>query len=480
MKRVLRQKILDGSLFGLAALAGVVLMVTHRWQSNRPNEEPADALIPSLAETQPSSLVLTRDGKSVQVANRAAPNDPSTWMIESPWKRSADQAALDAVVAAVRDMQIVRKIQTDSRVAAEDLARLGLDHPNFTWQITIDGSVFRLAFGAEAPSPRGGTYVDVTSPGSNAHQFYVVNVELSKLALLPEQLVEPRLIPYVPSDFGTVMLEAGSDRVSFRFDATRSRWFEAEGQHYRVSKPAFDSLLLQVTTLKGEKFLAPSESAAKHWDRKTATITLGLLKSQTTIRLEFGGPCAGESNSSLVAITGFEDVTACADTRALLSKLEGGATDWKDSQLFSVRPDEVESLDEVSNGQPLHLERWESAFRITGGAVHPIDLETGNQWLTALLAARGALVNPSTQAIPAFDAKNFVRVSSAVIGGSDHYEERVLLGPALANGDHYVKRDSDGAILRISASAIRALLLDENRLNATTTARDELVDAGRE
>ena len=473
MKRVLRQKILDGSLLGLAVVAGVVVVVTHRWQSNRPSDEPTDVLIPALAEAQPSSLVLTRDGRSVQIVNSAASNDSSTWMVESPWKRSADQATLDAVVAAVRDMQIVRRIQTDSRVAPDDLVRLGLDHPNFTWQIVIDGSRWSLAFGAEAPLPRGGTYVDVTRPGSNVHQFYVANVELSKLALLPEQLVEPRLIPYVPSDFGSVMLESGSNRASFRFDATRSRWFEADGQRYRVSKTAFDSLLLQVTTLKGEKFLTPSESAAKHWVRKTATITLGLLKAQTTIRLEFGGSCDGQPNSSFVAITGSEDFTACADTRALVTKLEGEPTDWEDSQLFSVRPDEFESLDEVPNGQPLHLERWESAFRITGGAVHPIDLETGNQWLSELLSTRGKLVNSSTQVVTGFDAKNFVRVSSAVIGDSDHYEERVLFGPALANGDRYVKRDADGAILRISASAVRALLLDENRLKATTTARDE-------
>ena len=227
-------------------------------------------------------------------------------------------------------------------------------------------------------------------------------------------------------------------------------------------------------------FLTLSEATAKHWTKKTATITLGFQKSQSTIRLEFGGPCEGEPESFLVAVTGSEDFTACADTRALLAKLEGGASDWVDSQLFSLRPDELESLDEESSSHSLHLERWESAFRITGGAAHRIDLETGNRLVLALLATRGKLVNPSIIGVPPFDDRNFVLVRSAVIGDTDRFEERVLVGPALANGDRYVKRVADGAVLRLSAADVTSLLLDENQLKATKPTRDELADAGAE
>lgn len=480
MKRVLRQTVTDVCLLGLAILAGLAVVLTQRWQLERPSGDASGPLVPAFTEAQPSRLVFMRNGQSVRVVTGAPTGESSPWVVESPWKRSAEQATLDAAIAALRDMRIVRKLELKGQVTADDLSRLGLEHPNFTWQVGFENSIWTFAFGADSPEPRRGTYVDVTPPGSSTHEFYVVSVDLSKLSLVPEQLIEPRLVPYVPSELNSVTLESGTVRASFHFDATRSRWFDTDGQHYRVSRAAFDALLLQLTTLKAAHFLGPSEAASKHSPKMSAGVTLGLTKSHSTIRLEFGGPCEGEPSTSLVAVVGSEDVTACADARALLARLARGPSEWLDNCAFSVRPDEVESLEAASSGHSWQLERWESAFRFTGADPKPVELEPGNRLLQAMLSTCGKLVSPSPPGILPFDANNFIRVRSAVIGDTDRYEERVLVGPALANGDRYVKREMDGALLRIPRTEVDALMPDEKQLTLAKPTAERFVDAGGE
>lgn len=473
MNRILRQKIADASLLGLALSSGIAVAVTGHWQTARLSDETFGALIPALAEAEPSSLQFTKEGKSVRIAHRERSGELSAWVVESPWKRAAESSTVDGAITGLRDMQLVRKIQTGPQMTTEELTRFGLERPIFSWQVQIESSTWTVAFGAEAPQPRGGTYVDVVAPNSSTHKVYVAIVDLAKLSLAPEQLVEPRLVPYVPSDFGTVAIESGAGRVNFRFDGARSRWFEAGGQHYRISRTAIDSFLLQLTTLKASRFLTPSEAATKHWTKNGFSVTLGLSKSQATVRLEFGAPC---SDGSFVSVSGAEQFEACADTRALLPRLELQAPEWVDSKLFSVRPDEVESLELKHGAQTSKLERWESGFRVTEHDVQALDLETGNRVLSVLLKVGGKLTNAPSAGT--FENASVVTVRSAVIGDTDKYEERVVVGPALTSGDRFARREVDGALLRVPASEASSLLLDENRLKELSASRE--LDAGAE
>ncbi len=477
MNRIQRQRIVDGSLLALALASAVAVVVTRRWQSSRPSDEVTGALIPVLAEAEPSELVFARGGKSVRVVRRDPAAETASWIVESPWKRAAESSTVDGVTTALRDMQLVRKIQAGPKLSSDELARFGLQQPSFSWQVQVANTTWTVAFGADAPQPRGGTYVDVVAPNSSTHQLYVAAVDIAKLALTPEQLAEPRLVPYVPSDFGTVSIESDSHRTNFRFDSARFRWFQAEDQHYRISRTEMDTFLLQLTTLKALRFLTPAEAAAKHWAKNGASVTLGLPKAQATVRLEFGGPCSDEPNAFLVSISGPEQFEACADTRAVSARLDVPASDWVDSRLFSIRPDELESLEEKYGGRTLKLERWESGFRVSEREVHPLDLETGNRLLGALLKIGGKFAQPSSIGT-SFDDTSIVRVRSAVIGDTDQYEERVTLGPALASGDRYVRREADGAILKVPANAVPSLLIDETRLKQAPPSRE--LDAGAE
>jgi hypothetical protein len=378
-------------------------------------------------------------------------------------------------------MQVLRTVQIGPNVSSEDLKRLGLYTPSFGWQVEIDGSVWSLTFGAEALAPRGGTYVDVTPPGSQTHKFYVASVDLAKLSLQPEHLLEPRLVPYVSSDFGDVTLESGTNRVAFHFDSAHLRWFDTEGQRYRASRAILEPLLADITTLKSEHFLTSAEAATKAWGQKAATVTLVLPKLSATIRVNFGGVCDGQPALSLVNVSGLEEFTACADARAILAKLELNFANHTDTHLFSLRPDEVESVSTQMGGRSLQLERWESSFRLAGPVPRAIDLEAGNGWLQSLLAIRGTLVqNPASVAIAPFDKEQFVQLRSAVVGPGESYQERVTIGQPNPRGERFIRRDADGALLRVSAQDATLLVLDENNLEAGKPHTERTVDAGQD
>jgi hypothetical protein len=62
--------------------------------------------------------------------------------------------------------------------------------------------------------------------------------------------------------------------------------------------------------------------------------------------------------------------------------------------------------------------------------------------------------------------EGFLQLRSAVVGSTDAYEERILVGHAMPNGERWVKRVIDSAMLRIDASSAASLLADDNWLRS--------------
>ena len=482
MTRVGRQLAVDGALLALAVLSAIVVLVAR----TPANADPAanGVLLPSLLDDPPSSLTLKRDGRTVHVVNRAKPSDVPHWVVESPWQRTADAAMIDAAIEGLRELQWVRKL--DGPPSATDARAHGLDQPTFTWQVGIDGAKWSIAFGATAPAPRGGTYVDVTGPDTRAHHAYVATVDSAKLSLRPEQLLEPRLLPYVASDFREISVETAGAKSEFRFDPARSRWYESNGAHRRLARESIEKLLFDLANLKGEHFFTPSESLDKSWKQRDALVGVRLDKRPAVLQIALFGPCEEQPNLSLVRVSGDEDVTACARVGDLQSRLEEDPSNWVDRHLFSLRTDEIEQVTLHVDGHSLELQRRESAFVTVGKDPRSIDVDTGNQALESLVSIRGVLSQPPAEAGSIADS-NYVRLRSAVVTGTEGYEERILVAPPSSNGDRWVKRLSDSAWLHVDASAATALAPGDNWLRSkvlidaepSSVQMIELVSRGR-
>jgi hypothetical protein len=116
----------------------------------------------------------------------------------------------------------------------------------------------------------------------------------------------------------------------------------------------------------------------------------------------------------------------------------------------------------------MDLRREGTAFTMEGANSVQVEIQAGNEFLTALLAARGQVV--STKLTPthqAFASGDYLQIRSSVIGKQDDYQEKLLVGPSTPNGDRLVKRAEDDVVLRISEATAELL-----RMNAQSFKHD--------
>ena len=240
MSRVRRQIFWDVTLLVLAIVSGVVVLVARDNGTTTPAGTQTDLVFPALSQAQPQSLALIRDGQTVHVKKKVVSPDASQWQAEQPWNRAGDSALIDAAVTSMRDLQIVREVRDEAPLPPRELRSYGLDKPRYVWQVELEGALWRMAVGSTAPPPRGGTYIEFSRANQQHRQVFVVSGALSNLDIRPEQLLEARLLPYVPSDIQELTLNTKRGHTQYRFDVKRARWFAADGQHQRISQDTYD------------------------------------------------------------------------------------------------------------------------------------------------------------------------------------------------------------------------------------------------
>jgi hypothetical protein len=475
MSRVRRQIFWDVTLLVLAIVSGVVVLVARDNGTTTPAGTQTDLVFPALSQAQPQSLALIRDGQTVHVKKKVVSPDASQWQAEQPWNRAGDSALIDAAVTSMRDLQIVREVRDEAPLPPLELRSYGLDKPRYVWQVELEGALWRMAVGSTAPPPRGGTYIEFSRANQQHRQVFVVSGALSNLDIRPEQLLEARLLPYVPSDIQELTLNTKRGHTQYRFDVKRARWFAADGQHRRISRDKFDELLLLLTRLKGQHFAPSPELPLPNLGGGLAVVELEMDKPRGTVQVEFYAKCDKQAGLGRVRVSGALDAMACADIQGLTTALERAPADWIDDRLFSLRGDEVESLTVNVRGQSLELEREGSSFLLRRPESRRVDIDTGNDVLGRLVMLRGEL-RPENANLVRFDSEStdFVQLRSSVVGISDHYDERILIGPVLVDGTRWVKRLSDGTLLRIDAPTASSLSVD-----ATALRSRNLIDAAQ-
>lgn len=473
MSGIRRQMFWDATLLVLAIISGIAVLVARDDGTTAPAGTNSNLVFPARSHTLPQSLTLTRDGQTVRVDRRVVSPDSSQWYAGKAWNRAGDPALIDAAVTSLRELQIVRKVRDAAPLPSSELPSYGLDKPQYEWQVELEGARWKMAVGSSAPSPRGGTYIELSRANQQNRQIFVVSGALSNLDLRPEQLLEARLLPYVPSDFREFTLNSKRGHTQYRFDVKRARWFDTAGQHRQISRDKIDELLLQLTGLKGQYFAPASGQPLPNLGGVFAVVDLEMERPHGTVRVEFDSKCDNQAGLGRVRVSGALDAIACADIQGLTTALERAPADWIDDRLFSLRGDEVEGLTVNVRGQSLELEREGSSFILHRPESRRVDIDTGNDVLGTLVALRGELLSDNAN-LAKFDSESgdFVQLRSSVVGNSDHYVERILVGPALVDGAHWVKRLSDGELLRIDAATTSSLVVDTTALKSKN-----LVDA---
>lgn len=446
----------------LASIAGVSAFRHSHKQSVSP--ERAEMVLPCLAEHEPDFLSFAKGGGAVHLIRRASTTD--TWFAPLPVNSPGDSARIKEAISALRGMRVIRRIERVPNNTAINLRDLGLEPPAFTWQVGIGGNKLAISFGERASDFRGGRYLMLSGLSNNvANLVYVVDVNSAALDLTPEEVIDSRLVLANDNDIREMVFKSPQTVFHVRKDEDTDHWFEFEPPHSRLDSAKMAQLLTEVRLLKGKHFTNLTQVTPQGGQPSTV---LKLVLPDREIEVDVMIPCDDAPGLTVVRVSDHGATVSCADFSALLNLLSQEAERWRDTHLFSLRTDQVESVSTKFRGERTDLRREGTAFTLETKKTVQVDIQAGNELLTVLLAARGQVVTTESPLMHAtFSSGDYLQIRSSVIGKLDEYQEKLLVASSTVKGERFVKRLEDAAVLRISEATAELLRLDAQSFKAT-------------
>jgi len=454
MNYVRRQLVTNGILVIVALASGVGASLP--WRKQSVSAQSAESLLPRLVDGEPDFLSLSRGGREVRLLRRAGTTD--SWFAPLPVTVPGDSATIKAVISALRGIRVIRRIERAPNSVARNLTDLGLDPPRFAWHLSVGGNELTLSFGEQVSDFRGGRYLTLSGPLSAAGFIFVVDANSAALDLTPEQVIDSRLVHANDDDVREIVFESAQAAFHARSNDEVDHWFEVEQPHLRLENAKIAQLLNEVSLLKGKHFMNLAQFTPQ---RGQPSAVLRLVLPAREIAVELMSPCAEAPGLTTARVSDNGTAVACADFSPLLAILSQEAETWRDTRLFTLRTDQVESVRTSFRGERTDLRREGTAFAMEGKNSVQVDIQAGNEFLTALLAARGQVVStksPLSRLL--FASGDYLQIRSSVMGKQDEYQEKLLVGPLTADGDRLVKRAEDDAVLRISEATAELLRMD--------------------
>jgi hypothetical protein len=449
MKYVYRELLGMGIWLCLAIASLIVLAVTRNGRHEVVVQ--SDRLLPKLNGTEPRLLALISGDKEITLEKR------SSWYAQSPFDMPANSDAVNEVIRALQEMRIIRPLQ-NARDEKSNLRDMGVEPAKFTWRIAVGDQQWTLKFGQRAPGMREGTYVSLTDSVQSAPRFYVVSAQLSSLDVQPERMLDSRLLPRSVESVRELVLETSQVRLHARRNPHSRCWFTVEPPSLRLAPERIATLFRGLSDLRIGLRKPPHPADGL---RASVTIKLMLEAGETTVQI-----LDGCDNDQRFFWTQRQDDAgtrqACIDTAPLLQVLPVRIEAWYDTQLFTLRMDEVESVTARIRGQKLSVSREGMGFVVNGTESNRLPLEAGNSYLEKLVSTRGELVHSFFPA-QALDEYVELRSSTAAQDG-DSLVERLSLGPSTSDGGRLVKRTDDGAVLKLDRSTLEALELGVRKI----------------
>jgi hypothetical protein len=356
---------------------------------------------------------------------------------------------------------------------------MGLDAPRLRVMLAMGSIVYRIVLGGAAPTPAGAAYAMIEGQGIEGQQLCVVPRDLLTELSRPGDVYRSRtLIPYLSSALAKISLESQTESR----ELVRGRgggWAIVVGsQKVRADREALDRLLAVFADLTAEAFIGEeqAEQALAAADDKVRLLLAPASESAPRAVLSVGGTCPGHPEDA-VAIRSepLPKKTACVP-KGVMQPLSMSASALADLHLFSLRPDEIESVDLTSGDKRLELARAGTGWHIRAPAEGAVDSEVGQAFARGLhdLTAE-AIATPSAQEgtlSPPRGKATVIRAGDGAVGkpragraggeaGGGQSDdaarrEEVEIGNE-ADGAVYVRRLADDVVLRCSPDVARQL-----------------------
>jgi hypothetical protein len=438
-----RDAVTPVSLVVLAAAAvGYAYVVDRKTVPDTDRAARHGDAFPSFRVDQVARVELDGPGQSL-VLERDPDAGGAAWLIASPRRERADSAAVDALI---RELELAKRVRD-----VTDREAVGLAEPRVRGRVTIGPLEVRFLLGGDAPYPEGAAYMRLEGEGS-----FVVGRSLAVQLLRGVDAYRDRmLVPYGAADTARVDVAASSGGGDSFAIERRGASFRVVGSGLRASRGAVDQLFAALGDTRAEAFLDDAQA-----DRARAQAPWSVSLSPRTgdrppVELRIGGECPGQSEGIAVVREQPSRVAACAP-RTIALALEELPRTMTDTSPLYAHADEFEELrlEPLQPGGPaVDLARKDHGWHERGPEERDLDpgeAASANSLAAALAGARG------TEARPATPEDRFAAHARArIVRAGDGVTEIVDVGPAEPDGSRWMRREDDGAILRVPLAAAR-------------------------
>ncbi len=458
----MRRQLVNLVLAAIAVASVVAFFLTSGKVTTNEKKARENNLLVAYREDDITHIEIEHPGqpKPKLVLDRSAPDDAgdTDWRITAPTRGEAEPFAVNKLLGSLEFATAVRRIKP----AEVDKHAFGLDAPRMVVRVTMGNIHYVLSLGKAAAKPAGSAYVQVGGDGAPEPGVSVVKQSLVKeLDIGADQLRGPQIMPYISSALSRIEVD-GPGGLRKLVKVGDNLWrFDGMQDNLRVERQALDRVLLQFARTKADHFIDPGVAAKAQAGAVTARISMTPDdKQQPKGVVVVGGACP-DSKDDVVALRIEPDKLAACVPSNVMPGLSTPVADLVDRSIFSLRPDEVESLAIKRGDRELVMDRTGSGFLMRKPRHAAVDLEAGNQRVTALTDARGKL-EPDAKLEP--DGK--VTLKSAAESDAKVVTEQLLVGKPDKDGSVLVKRESDGAMLRLDRDTARALAADASLIKS--------------
>ncbi|HKQ70914.1 MAG TPA: DUF4340 domain-containing protein, partial [Polyangiaceae bacterium] len=317
---------------------------------------------------------------------------------------------------------------------------------------------------------------------------FVIGRDLAtELTRSPDAYRGRTIVPYLASALSAIELTgAGAHRRLVRA-AGGGGWSLVRGDaKVLVDRDASNRLLSALAEVRAEAF--PSEiEGERALAEASSKVRLTLVPQEPAgprAVIDIGGACPGHPED-VVAVRSepAPKMVACVP-QGVVPALSVSAEQLIDLHLFALRPDEMEEIELVAGEKKIDIVRAGPAWHMRAPTEGNVDNDVGQLFARSLHdVVAEAIVAPGTPGIGLDRVRATAKIGKVDGGDDPSAFEKVEAGPEMGDGFVYVRRATDGAILKVASEAARALVPQSSSLRsrkiideATSRVRGVVID----
>jgi hypothetical protein len=377
------------------------------------------------------------------------------WSLAEPFQTDADTVPIEQLLGTLQYATWEREVDS-----AREADKISIAQAQRELAVSVADTTYRLRLGADAVSPPGSRYVEVSSDASGSHTFVIKKRLVEELFLEADAFRGRQIVPYRKSTVARMVLSsaAGVRRLK---RAGASFVFDGMEENQRVEHHALDRIFLALARARAEPFVnIEAAKAAIGLDSSVRVSLVPVAADAPEASLEFGGRCPSAPDQTIAIRHLPEPLAGCVD-KSVLYALREPASALIDRHLFGFDADEVDTVRIVEGDAVLEFARGGDGFLLKQPRSTPLDSDAASDRLSRIVDIEGdLLLGKSKPENAASYSGATLTLESSARQAEDRTIENVRVSPPLADGGRRVFREVDGAVLVISAESALSLHAD--------------------